>query len=224
MTGGRTHWEGCWREHRDCATRRIEELEKKLADAEVWLSQPDDVPYLTSKSKAFEVSDPLTAAEVGEMWDKLWAKNRELGDQQQANIQLSQINAELREITAQLAKMNEGRQKCRVFVGQPAPAAEPPAIQPFPIDKTDEWESRVDMQKKQSLSAAEQDVVNECLEAYWHVDSMNHRERMLAALRHYDKRLRNLTSELYTVSFNSYSLSLAEASTRLLGQQGETVK
>lgn len=27
MMDGKTHWEGCWREHLDCAVARVEELE-----------------------------------------------------------------------------------------------------------------------------------------------------------------------------------------------------
>jgi hypothetical protein len=32
MTDGRTHWEGCWREHRDCAVAEVERLRKALDD------------------------------------------------------------------------------------------------------------------------------------------------------------------------------------------------
>lgn len=34
MTDGRTHWEGCWREHRDCAVAEVEELRALLREAQ----------------------------------------------------------------------------------------------------------------------------------------------------------------------------------------------
>jgi hypothetical protein len=34
MTDGRTHWEGCWREHRDCAVAEVERLRSRLAKEE----------------------------------------------------------------------------------------------------------------------------------------------------------------------------------------------
>ena len=31
-----SHWEGCWREHHDCAIAEIERLQAKLREYEAW--------------------------------------------------------------------------------------------------------------------------------------------------------------------------------------------
>lgn len=33
MTDGKTHWNGCWREHLECAVARVEEYENATLDA-----------------------------------------------------------------------------------------------------------------------------------------------------------------------------------------------
>lgn len=51
----------------------LAEKEAELEKYQVWRSMPDDTVYLTSKSKAFDVSEPLTAEEVAELWDDMLA-------------------------------------------------------------------------------------------------------------------------------------------------------
>lgn len=52
MSDGRTHWEGCWRDHHDCAVAEVERLLGIEQLAQMWAVYQDD------DSKREQQADP----------------------------------------------------------------------------------------------------------------------------------------------------------------------